>query len=142
MEPLILLAVPNVSEGRDGAVVEAIGASFAGAANARETAAAGAGESAPASGDPRGEVRLLDVHSDGDHHRSVFTLAGRPGQLADAVLRGAARAVEEIDVMNRPRREEMDARTRKAELGRGEERPGQHPYVGAIDVAPIVYLDP
>ena len=67
-----------------------------------------------------GGVRLLDVHSDGDHHRTVFTLAGRPGDLADALLRGAKETVEHIDIGD----------------GRGE-----HPHVGAVDVAPIVYLD-
>ena len=52
----MLLAVPNVSEGRDAAALDAIGAAFA---------AAGA--------------RVLDRHADPDHHRAVFTLAGPPG---------------------------------------------------------------
>jgi glutamate formiminotransferase / 5-formyltetrahydrofolate cyclo-ligase len=90
-----LLAIPNVSEGRDAAAIEAIGAAF--------------------------DARLLDIHSDPDHHRSVFTLAGQPGGLAGAVLGGAAEVVRRIDV-NR--------------------HSGIHPRVGAIDVAPIVYLDP
>jgi glutamate formiminotransferase / 5-formyltetrahydrofolate cyclo-ligase len=90
-----LLAIPNVSEGRDRRVIEAIGAAF--------------------------DARLLDVHSDPDHHRSVFTLAGEPGSLAGAVRDGAAEVVRRVD------------------LGRHE---GIHPRVGAIDVAPIVYLDP
>ena len=42
---------------------------------------------------PRSAPRLLDVHSDPDHHRSVFTLAGRPGALAQAVLAGAREAI-------------------------------------------------
>ena len=91
-----LLAIPNVSEGRDRDAIEAIGAAF--------------------------DTRLLDIHSDPDHHRSVFTMAGGPGGLAGAVLTGAAEAVRRIDVVN------------------GHE--GIHPRVGAIDVAPIVYLDP
>jgi glutamate formiminotransferase/glutamate formiminotransferase/formiminotetrahydrofolate cyclodeaminase len=94
----LLLAVPNVSEGRDGETVAAIAAAFA------------AGS----------EVRLLDTHCDGDHHRSVFTLAGPPGALGDALLRGARAAVERIDI--------------------GDGR-GQHPHVGAIDVVPVVYLN-
>jgi len=102
-----LLAVPNVSEGRVHARIEAIAAAF--------TPAAGA------------SARLLDVHTDADHHRSVFTLAGNPGQLADAVLRGARAAVELIDVMN---------------AAAGGSQPGQHPHVGALDVAPIVYYTP
>jgi glutamate formiminotransferase / 5-formyltetrahydrofolate cyclo-ligase len=90
-----LLAVPNVSEGRDASAVAALAAAF--------------------------DARLLDVHSDPDHHRSVFTLAGTPGELAAAVLSGAAEAVRQIDL----RRHQ-----------------GIHPRVGAIDVAPIVYLGP
>jgi glutamate formiminotransferase / 5-formyltetrahydrofolate cyclo-ligase len=72
---------------------------------------------------PVGAVRLLDGHSDEDHHRSVFTLSGQPSDLAEALLRGAREAVERIDVMTDP------------------ERDGEHPYVGALDVAPVVYLD-
>jgi glutamate formiminotransferase / 5-formyltetrahydrofolate cyclo-ligase len=98
-----LLAVPNVSEGRDGALVEALGRAFL------------AG----------GAARLLDVHADPDHHRSVFTLAGKQGELAAAVLSGARVAVERVDVMHGPLARER----------------GEHPHVGALDVAPIVYLD-
>ncbi len=54
-------------------------------------------------------------------------IAGRPGELADALLRGARVAVERIDVMPRAGR-------RPADLG-------QHPHVGALDVVPVVYLD-
>ena len=71
-----LLAVPNVSEGRDRASVAALAAAFS------------AG----------GAVRLLDVHSDADHHRAVITLAGRPGALADALVAGAREAVRRIDI--------------------------------------------
>ena len=46
----MLLAVPNVSEGRDAAAIDAIGAAFG--------------------------VPLLDVHSDADHYRTVYTFAG------------------------------------------------------------------
>jgi glutamate formiminotransferase len=94
---LTLLAVPNVSEGRDGAVLDAIGAAFT---------AAGA--------------RVLDRHQDPDHHRAVFTLAGAPGALAAAVRNGVAEAVARIDISRHE---------------------GVHPRVGAVDVAPIVYLD-
>ncbi|HEX8102073.1 MAG TPA: hypothetical protein VF533_05655, partial [Solirubrobacteraceae bacterium] len=71
-----LLAVPNVSEGRDRAVLDAIGAAF---------------ESA-------GGVRVLDVHADPDHHRAVFTLAGAPGTLAPALQNGAREAIARIDL--------------------------------------------
>jgi len=99
----ILLAVPNVSEGRDLRTISAIGEALMGA----------------------GGARLLDTHSDPDHHRTVFTLGGQPGELAGAVLAGARAAVERIDVMG---------------AGDGAAR-GEHPHVGALDVAPIVYLD-
>jgi glutamate formiminotransferase / 5-formyltetrahydrofolate cyclo-ligase len=91
-----LLAVPNFSEGRDPGVIDAIGRALQAA-----------------------DARLLDVHSDPDHDRSVFTLAAEQGELATAVLHGAREAVARIDL-------------------RGQS--GMHPRVGAIDVAPIVYL--
>ena len=92
-----LLAVPNVSEGRDTAALDAIGRAF-----------------------EDGGARLLDRHADADHHRAVFTLAGDPGALAPAVVEGAREAVARIDI------------------GR---HAGEHPRVGAVDVAPIVFLD-
>jgi glutamate formiminotransferase len=107
MSPSKLLAIPNVSEGRDRSTIEAIAAAFT------ET--------------PADTVSLLDVHSDIDHHRSVFTLAGQPTELAQALLRGAHTAIARIDVMSR--------------AGGGHEEIGQHPHVGALDVMPIVYLD-
>jgi glutamate formiminotransferase len=108
MTPATLLAVPNVSEGRDQNTIAAIAAAFA-----------GAGSDGP---------RVLEIHSDPDHHRSVFTLLGTAEQLLEGLLRGARVAVERIDVMGGP--------------GHDLERPGQHPHVGSLDVAPIVYLDP
>jgi glutamate formiminotransferase / 5-formyltetrahydrofolate cyclo-ligase len=88
-----LLAYPNVSEGKDQATIDRIGRAF------------GSG--------------LLDVHSDADHHRSAYTLAGKPGELAQAVANGAKEAVNTI---------RLDAHE------------GVHPRVGAIDVAAIIYL--
>jgi len=102
--PNLLLAVPNVSEGRDISTVRAISDAFC----------------------TDRAVRLLDVHSDADHHRSVYTLAGPPRALADALMRGASEAVSRIDVVS----------------GAGVREPrGEHPHVGALDVAPVVYLD-
>lgn len=106
------MAVPNVSEGRDRAALDAIAAAFAG-----ERALGG---EAPT------PVRLLDVHSDEHHHRSVFTLAGPPAALADALLGGARAALEHIDVVHPGQA--------------SAQSPGQHPHVGAVDVMPIVYL--
>jgi glutamate formiminotransferase len=106
IEQPTLLAVPNVSEGRDADTIAAIGAAFA----------------------AEDGVRVLNVHTDPDHHRTVFTLAGPPVELADALLRGARVAVERIDVV--------------ARADGPAEHVGQHPHVGAVDVAPIVYPDP
>lgn len=91
-----LLAVPNVSEGGDGGRLASLEAAFT-----------------------SGAV-LLDRHSDADHGRSVFTLAGEPGPLSEALAAGAAAAVEAID---------MDAYR------------GAHPAIGAFDVCPLVWLD-
>jgi glutamate formiminotransferase / 5-formyltetrahydrofolate cyclo-ligase len=108
MTPPILLAVPNVSEGRDARTVAAIARAF------QDGAAGG--------------VRVLDIHSDPDHHRSVFTLAGSPDALIDGLMAGARVALEWIDVVSRSESAPLEA--------------GQHPHVGALDVAPIVYLRP
>ncbi|HZO62139.1 MAG TPA: glutamate formimidoyltransferase [Gaiellaceae bacterium] len=95
---LPLESVPNFSEGRDRATIDAIG-----------TALAGAG------------ARLLDVHADADHNRSVFTLAGAEAELVEGLVAGIARAGELID------------------LGAHE---GAHPRVGAADVVPLVPIRP
>ena len=115
-----LLAVPNVSEGRDPRLIAAIGQAFAGAG---ETNRLDGGQEEPSADG----VRLLDVHSDADHHRSVFTLAAGREVLADSLLRGVRAAVERIDL--------------GARLLGGRSDIGQHPYVGAVDVVPVVYLD-
>jgi glutamate formiminotransferase / 5-formyltetrahydrofolate cyclo-ligase len=92
-----LLAVPNVSEGRDPARIAALEGAFShGAA-------------------------LLDRHSDPDHNRTVLTLAGEPGSLREPLLRGAEAAIGAID---------MTAHE------------GVHPAIGALDVCPLVWLDP
>jgi glutamate formiminotransferase / 5-formyltetrahydrofolate cyclo-ligase len=71
----VLLAVPNVSEGRDASVLDAIGAAFA-----------------------AGGARVLDRHEDPDHNRAVFTLAAPPGALHAALAAGAQAAIERIDL--------------------------------------------
>jgi len=108
--PTTLLAVPNVSEGRDAAAVEAIAAAFASGGLPED--------GGPPPGRPS-PVRLLDVHRDADHNRTVVTLAGPPGALAPALVAGAREAVDRID------------------LRRND---GVHPHVGALDVAPVVFL--
>lgn len=95
----MLIAVPNVSEGADPAVLDAITSAFT----------------------ENADARVLGVHSDADHGRTVFTLAGAPGRLARALGRGAATAARHIDL---------------------SAHAGVHPHVGALDVAPVVFLTP
>jgi glutamate formiminotransferase / 5-formyltetrahydrofolate cyclo-ligase len=71
----VLLAVPNVSEGRDAAVLDSIGEAFA-----------------------AGGASVLDRHADPDHHRAVFTLAAEPKTLHEALVAGARAAIERIDL--------------------------------------------
>lgn len=75
----MLIAVPNVSEGRDPLVLAAIGDAF--------TTAGG---------------HVLDVHADPDHHRAVFTVAAPAGNLAGALVAGAREAVRMLDVRAHP----------------------------------------
>lgn len=89
--------VPNVSEGRDLNVV----AQIAEAVRAVR------------------HVRLLNVTSDSDHHRSVLTFVGNP----EAVLEAAFRVVEAASRL-------IDLRQHR----------GQHPRIGAADVVPFVPL--
>ena len=91
-----LETVPNFSEGRDRAAIDAIGEALG------------------------SRARLLDVHADADHNRSVFTLVGSAEELVEALLAGIATALERID-LRRHR--------------------GAHPRVGAADVVPLVPID-
>ena len=69
-----LESVPNFSEGRDRAIIDAIGSALG------------------------GEATLLDVHVDADHNRSVYTLVGSEDELAAALLAGIGVAVGRIDL--------------------------------------------
>ncbi len=90
----VIECVPNFSEGVDAQRVEAIVSAM------------------------RVEgVRLLDWSMDGDHNRSVVTIAGEPAGVVEAAVRGAGKAVELIDL------------TRQR---------GVHPRIGAADVIPFV----
>jgi glutamate formiminotransferase len=92
---LPLEAVPNFSEGRDRLTIVAIGDALAEFA------------------------RVLDVHSDPDHNRSVYTIVGNEQELGAALLGAIETARELIDL----RRQE-----------------GAHPRIGAADIVPIVPL--
>jgi len=91
----LIECIPNFSEGRDMGVVNALAA---------------AAESVPG-------AALLDYSADADHNRSVFTLLGSPGSVAEAAVRMCRVACESID-MNK--------------------HAGGHPRIGAADVVPFV----
>ena len=94
---LPLEAVPNFSEGRDRAVVDAIVRAIS------------------------RHARVLDLHVDADHNRSVVTLVGGDAEIVDALVAGIACARDLIDL----RRHD-----------------GVHPRVGAADVVPVVPIVP
>jgi len=91
----ILECVPNISEGRDQSKITLI------AQEVRKHEG----------------VKLLDVSSDVDHNRSVFTFIGEPAAVKKAALSFAMKAIELID-MTKHR--------------------GAHPRLGAVDVVPFV----
>ena len=72
----LIECVPNFSEGRDAAKVEAIVAAMSGVAG----------------------VYVLDREMDADHNRCVITLAGEPDAVAEAALLGTGKAMELIDL--------------------------------------------
>ena len=94
---LPLESVPNFSEGRDRATLDALAGALS------------------------GRARLLDVHADTDHNRSVFTLVADEDDLVEALVAAIACARERIDL----RRHE-----------------GAHPRIGAADVVPVVPVRP
>lgn len=89
--------VPNFSEGRKRATLDAI-------CRAIETVAT---------------ARVLDLHTDADHNRSVVTFVAPPEDVAEAAVRAVACAAELIDVSHHT---------------------GEHPRMGATDVLPFIPL--
>jgi glutamate formiminotransferase len=71
---LPLESVPNFSEGREQATLDALASALDGPAT------------------------LLDVHADVDHNRSVFTLVGGEANLVEALLAAVASAKDRIDL--------------------------------------------
>ena len=90
--------VPNFSDGRDASIAAAIQQGI---------------RSVPG-------VRLLDWHSDPDHHRSVATFSGQGEPVAEAAFRAVVAAAERIDL---------------------SAHRGVHPRMGATDVCPFVPLE-
>lgn len=94
---LPLESVPNFSVARDARAVQALRTAL----------------TSPA--------RLLDVHVDADHNRSVFTLVGSADELVETLVAGIRAAVESIDL---------------------RDHDGVHPRIGAADVVPLVPIRP
>src|SRR3982074_3608653 len=94
----LIECVPNFSEGRDTSKVDALVDAMRGVPG----------------------VLVLDRESDGDHNRSVVTLAGEPEAVADAVLRAVGTAAELIDMT---------------------QHSGAHPRIGATDVVPFIPIE-
>ena len=92
----LIECVPNVSEGRRADVIASLAAAIA----------------APG-------ISMLDRSSDPAHNRSVYTFAGEPAAVRDAVLRLFAAAIAAIDL---------------------RAHDGIHPRIGAVDVVPFVPL--
>jgi glutamate formiminotransferase len=90
----LIESVINYSEGSDLAVVEDI-------VSAVKTA------------------KVLDLHSDPDHNRSVVTILGEPGAVGQAAFDLTERAMQLLDV---------------------REHTGVHPFIGVVDVIPFVPL--
>lgn len=93
--PPLIESVPNFSEGRDLHLLEKLATTM----------------------DKVSGVSLLDYSADYDHNRSVYTLAGSPDSLTEALFNGFVFAAEHID-LNRHR--------------------GAHPRIGAVDVTPFI----
>lgn len=74
--PRLIECVPNFSEGRDAAKIDALVAAMQSVEG----------------------VYVLDRESDADHNRCVITLAGEPEPVAEAALRGVGKALELIDL--------------------------------------------
>ncbi len=97
MECQIVESVPNISEGRDHALIAKLSQGI---------------QSVPS-------VALLDVHSDPDHHRSVFTMVGEPEAMSAALFGLVHQAQQLIDV---------------------RQHRGEHPRIGVVDVVPWIPL--
>ena len=92
----LIECIPNVSEGRRQDIIAALATTI-----------------------ERPGVHLLDQSSDSSHNRTVFTFAGEPGALQEAVLHLFTAAVASIDLRHHD---------------------GVHPRIGAVDVVPFVPL--
>jgi glutamate formiminotransferase/glutamate formiminotransferase/formiminotetrahydrofolate cyclodeaminase len=93
---LPLVAVPNFSEGRSERVIGTLEATLG------------------------GRARVLNRHFDSEHNRCVFTIAGEPEPIVEALFAGAEEAINVIDLRHYK---------------------GLHPHIGALDVCPVVWQE-
>lgn len=91
----ILMAEVNISEGTNQNLIDAV-------------------KSALMDGN---KVELIDLNSDSDHNRTVFTYKGEPKEVLEGTKRLAAKAIELIDMTKHK---------------------GSHPRMGAVDVVPFI----
>lgn len=90
----LIECVPNFSEGRDEAVIDEI-------VDAIKTA------------------RVIDLHVDPDHNRSVVSMLGSPAGVKQAALDMTERAMQILNI---------------------NEHAGVHPFIGVVDVIPFIPL--
>ena len=95
MAKKILLCELNVSEGRDGAKIKIITDALTSTPN----------------------ITIMDIDSDADHNRSVFTWIGEPEDVLSGAMNITQKTIEEIDMTDHH---------------------GSHPRQGAVDVVPFV----
>jgi glutamate formiminotransferase / 5-formyltetrahydrofolate cyclo-ligase len=98
VKPPLFEAVPNFSEGRDDDRIARIVAAVR-----------------PVEG-----IRILGLHSDPDHNRSVLTFAGEETAVLKAAVALAEACAREIDLTSQS---------------------GEHPRMGSLDVLPFVPLE-
>lgn len=90
-----LMAEVNFSEGKDQGLIDQV-------------------RDAMLDGEP---IELMEISSDADHNRTVFTFKGEPRAVLEATKRLSAKAVELIDM---------------------SKHTGAHPRIGAVDVVPFI----
>lgn len=91
----ILMAEVNISEGTDLDLIEQVKEAFLSV----------------------DEIEVVDIDSNKDHNRTVFTYKGNPDNVLEATKRLAKKAVELIDMTKHK---------------------GSHPRMGAVDVVPFI----
>jgi len=90
--PKLVECVPNFSEGSDTSLIDEIVSAVKSA-------------------------KVLNVHSDPDHNRSVVTILGKPDEVLLAAFSLTQRATQLLDI---------------------KQHVGEHPFIGVVDVIPFI----